>query len=306
MPPGLSAARVPIMSVKLNNGTEMPNVAFGFWEIPGDKCAEALKGAIEAGYRCLDFAAIYGNEANIGEALSEILASGKVKREELYIVSKLWASDWHQVEAACTKSLTELKLDYLDLYLVHSSVGVDTAAGLDAKRRKIRPKKPFHVLWQDMEALVKAGKTKSIGVSNWSCLQVADALNYATIPPAVNQLEIHPTYSSEALAQWCLSEGVAVMGYCTLGAGKPDLTLEPVVKAAARLNVSPAQVLMRWSLQKGYVPVTKSVNPERMRSNRALEFELSAEEVAALDGFDGGLAMKICNHAGEFGLPVYN
>eukprot|EP00928_Gymnodinium_smaydae_P020686 TRINITY_DN18001_c0_g1_i1.p1 TRINITY_DN18001_c0_g1~~TRINITY_DN18001_c0_g1_i1.p1 ORF type:complete len:295 (+),score=56.52 TRINITY_DN18001_c0_g1_i1:67-951(+) len=294
------------MSVKLNNGTLMPPVAFGFWEIPGDKCADALKGAIDAGYRCLDFAAIYGNESNIGEALSEILASGKVKREELYIVSKLWASDWDQVDAACTKSLKDLKLDYLDLYLVHSAVGVDVAAGLDAKRRKIRPKKPFHVLWQDMEALVKAGKTKSIGVSNWSCLQVADALNYATIPPAVNQLEIHPTYNSEELAQWCLSEGIVVMGYCTLGAGKPDLTLEPVKKPAARLGVSPGQVLMKWSVQKGYVPVTKSLKPERMKSNKSLDFQLTAEEMSALDGCDGGLSMKICNHAGEFGLPLYN
>jgi len=294
------------MSVKLNNGTTMPSVAFGFWEIPGDKCAQALKDAIDAGYRCLDFASIYGNEADIGVCLSEILASGKVKREDLYIVSKLWASDWHQVDAACAKSLKDLKLEYLDLYLVHSAVGVDKAAGLDAKKRKIRPKKPFHMLWKDMEALVASGKTKSIGVSNWSCLQVADALNYATIPPAVNQLEVHPTYGSEELAQWCLSEGLVVMGYCTLGAGKPDLTVKPVTAAAERLGVSPAQVLMKWSVQKGYVPVTKSLKPDRMKSNKTLDFELSAEEVKAMDACEGGLAMKVCNHAGEFGLPLYH
>jgi len=186
------------------------------------------------------------------------------------------------------------------------TVPEDVAAGLDAKGRKIRPKIPFHVLWKDMEGLVKSGKTKSIGVSNWSCLQVADALNYASIKPAVNQLEIHPTYSSEALAQWCLSEGVAVMGYCTLGSGKPDMTLEPVKKAAERLGVSPGQVLVKWSTQKGYVPITRSSNVERMKSNLALDFELSDEEMKALDSCDGGLAMKICDHAGEFGLPVYN
>merc|ERR1711920_840447 len=155
-------------------------------------------------------------------------ASGKVKREDLYIVSKLWASDWHQVEAACAKTLADLRLDYVDLYMVHSAVGEDRAAGLDAKKRKIRPRIPFHMLWKDMEALVKAGKTKSIGVSNWSCLQLADALNYAVIKPAVNQLEIHPTYSNEDLAQWCLSEGIAVMGY---------------------------------------IPVTRSLNPDRMKTN---------------------------------------
>lgn len=294
------------MSVKLNDGTSMPSVAFGFWNVPNDKAVEALKGAIDAGYRCLDCASIYGNQAKIGEGLEEIFASGKVKREDLYIVSKLWASDWHKVEAACAKTLADLRLDYVDLYMVHSAVGEDVAAGRDAKKRKIRPSIPFHMLWKDMEALVKAGKTKSLGVSNWSCLQLADALNYAVIKPAVNQLEIHVTYSNEALAQWCLSVDIAVMGYCTLGSGKPDLTLEPVTKAAKRLGVVAGQVLMKWSVQKGYIPVTKSLNPDRMKTNRALDFELSAEEIQALDACDGGLVMKICNHAGEFGLPMYN
>jgi len=294
------------MSVKLNDGTSMPTPAFGFWNIPADQCALALEGAIDAGYRCLDFAHIYGNEAAIGEALSKILASGKVKREELYIVSKLWATDWHQVVAACDKTLSALKLEYLNMYLVHTPVGVDQAAGLDAKRRKIRPRIPNYEMWANMEGLVKAGKTKSIGVSNWSTLQLADAFSYAKIPPAVNQLEIHPTYSSEKLAQWCLSVDIAVMGYCTLGPGKPDMTMACVTAAAERLSVSPAQVLMKWSTQKGYVPITKSVTAERIKSNRALEFELTAEEMKALDSCDGGLPMKVCNHEGEFGLPIYD
>jgi len=284
----------------------MPAVAFGFMDIPKEKCAEALNGAIDAGYRLLDFAEIYGNEAAIGEALTEVLSSGKVKRDELYIVGKLWASDWHKVEEACEKSLKNLNLEYLDLYLVHSPVGVDESAGLDAKGRKIRHKIPLHKLWQDMEGLVKSGKTKSIGVSNWSCLLVADALNYASIKPAVNQLEIHPTHGSEALAQWCLSEGLAVMGYCTLGSGKPDLTLDPVKKAAERLGVSPGQVIIKWSVQKGYVPVSRSSSAERMKSNITLDFELSEDEIKALDGCEGGVAMKICDHAGEFGLPLYD
>lgn len=294
------------MSVKLNSGHAMPSVAFGFWQIPGEKCAEVLEKAIEVGYRCLDFAAVYGNEVQIGKALAQIFASGKVKREDLFIVSKLWASDWHQVDAACSKTLQDLQLEYLDLYLVHTAVGVDAAAGVDGKLRKVRAKIPCHALWKDMEALVSSGKTRSIGVSNWSYLQISDALNYATILPAVNQLEIHPTYSNEALAQWCLSEDIAVMGYCTLGFGKPDLTLAPVMSASDRLRVTPAQVLMKWSIQKGYIAVTKTLSMDRMKTNLALEFELTAEEVSALDGCDGGLEMKICDHAGEFGLPLYN
>jgi len=292
--------------IELNSGHSMPLVAFGFWQVPGEKCAETLEKAIEAGYRCLDFAAVYGNEAQIGAALAQLISAGKVKREELFIVSKLWASDWHQVAAACSKSLQELQLEYLDLYLVHSAVGVDASAGLDSKRRKVRAKGPCHVLWKDMESLVSSGKVRSIGVSNWSSLQIADALNYAAILPAVNQLEIHPTYSCEALAQWCLSEGIVVMGYCTLGQGKPDLTLTPVTAASKRLGVTPAQVLIKWSLQKGYIPVAKSLNEDRMKTNLSLDFELTAEEVRALDGCDGGLDMKICDHAGEFGLPLYD
>merc|ERR1711963_1316324 len=111
--------------VTLNNGKRMPGAAFGFWQIPGDQCAEALEGAIASGYRCLDFAEIYGNEAEIGRALSKVMASGKIKREDLFIVGKLWATDWHRVAEACAKSLSNLQLDYLDLYLVHCPVGVD-------------------------------------------------------------------------------------------------------------------------------------------------------------------------------------
>jgi len=279
----------------------MPAIAFGFWQIAGEHCAEALEAAIDAGYRCLDCASIYGNEVQIGEALTKVLASGKVKREELFIVSKLWATDWHQVDAACSKTLKDLQLEYLDLYLVHSAVGVDTSSG-----QKKLAKIPCHTLWSDMESLAQSGKAKSIGVSNWSCLQVADALNYAKIPPAVNQLEIHPTYSNADLAQWCLSQGVAVMGYCTLGSGKPDMQLGAAEAPAKRLGVLAAQVLVKWSMQKGYVPVTKSVNKERMKSNLSLDFSLTNEEMQALDACDGGLVMKICNHAGEFGLPLYS
>merc|ERR1712194_1004641 len=109
-----------------------------------------MGGAIDAGYKTLDFAAVYGNEAAIGPILSKIFKSGKVKREDLYIVSKLWATDWHQVDKACAKTLSDLQLDYLDMYLVHMPVGIDRAAGLDAKRRKIRPRIANYEMWANM------------------------------------------------------------------------------------------------------------------------------------------------------------
>mmetsp|Transcript_93853 Transcript_93853/g.195784 ORF Transcript_93853/g.195784 Transcript_93853/m.195784 type:complete len:182 (+) Transcript_93853:98-643(+) len=143
------------MSVELNCGLKMPNIAFGFWQSPAAECAQALEAAIDAGYRCLDGASVYGNEADIGEALAKVLQSGKVKREELFIVSKLWADDWHQVEAACDKTLKDMQLDYLDLYLVHMPVGIDKPAGLDSLGRQQRSKVPTHVMWKEMEGLVK-------------------------------------------------------------------------------------------------------------------------------------------------------
>ena len=176
--------------------------------------------------------------------------------------------------------------------------------------RNIRPQIPLHVLWKDMEGLVKAGKTKAIGISNWSCLQIADCLNYAEIPPSVVQIEIHPTFNNEEVAQWCLSLGIAVMGYCTLGTSKPDLTLDPVTQPAKRLGVSPHQVIIKWSTLKGYCPINKVVPQPGdrgfMRANRTLDFELTTAEMAALDSLDGGLPMKVCNHAEEFGLPLYD
>ena len=176
------------MTIRLNNGASMPQTAFGFWELNADQCSIALERAIDEGYRLLDFASIYGNEAACGRALAKVLASGKIKREELFIVSKLWATDWHQVDKACRKSLVDLQLDYVDLYFVHSPVGYDEVAGQDSMGRNIRPSIPNHVLWRDMEALVTGGKARAIGVSNWSCLQIADCLNYAKIPPAVVQV----------------------------------------------------------------------------------------------------------------------
>lgn len=284
----------------------MPHMAFGFWELNDEECEIGLAGAIEEGYRLLDFAAVYGNEAACGRALAKVLAAGKVKREELFIVGKLWATDWHQVDVACTKSLKDLQLDYLDLYLVHSTVGVDEAAGLDSKGNVTRSKVPNHVLWGEMEKLVEAGLVESIGTSNWGILQLVDCLNYAKIPPSLNQMEMHPTYNRNEFAQWCLGEGIAVMGYCTLGTGKPDLTLDPVTKPAKRCGVSPHQVIIKWSIQKGYCPITKVLDRPLMKSNKTLNFELTAEEIDAIDACDGDLPMKIVNHAKEFNLPLYS
>ena len=341
------------MSLKL-----MPRVAFGCWELPAGQVEDVVYEAIKAGYRHIDSAEIYGNEVEVGKAFARAFAEKLVTRADLFICSKhgccwetfymfaccglvveiptellkfelllrfqrqprkLWATDWSQVRAACEKSIAALQCEYLDLYLIHTPIGFDTSAPKDANGKTARAKIPVYRVWADMESLVDAKLCHHIGVSNFSCLQIADIQTYAKHPIACNQLEIHPSYPNRALADWCLSQGVAVVCYCPLGAGKTrDIEL-PALKAAgagaekgAGAAASPALAALRWALDKNYHVITKSTNPERMKANLLADcdsWSLSPEHTAAIDAVAGtsmDMAFKICNHAEEFGLPLYH
>ncbi|CAJ1381834.1 unnamed protein product [Effrenium voratum] len=302
------------MSLKL-----MPRVAFGCWELPAGQVEDVVYEAIKAGYRHIDSAEIYGNEVEVGKAFARAFAEKLVTRADLFICSKLWATDWSQVRAACEKSIAALQCEYLDLYLIHTPIGFDTSAPKDANGKTARAKIPVYRVWADMESLVDAKLCRHIGVSNFSCLQIADIQTYAKHPIACNQLEIHPSYPNRALADWCLSQGVAVVCYCPLGAGKTrDIEL-PALKAAgagaekgAGAAASPALAALRWALDKNYHVITKSTNPERMKANLLADcdsWSLSPEHTAAIDAVAGtsmDMAFKICNHAEEFGLPLYH
>eukprot|EP00996_Jenningsia_fusiforme_P001976 NODE_2825_length_1112_cov_41.287865_g2589_i0.p1 GENE.NODE_2825_length_1112_cov_41.287865_g2589_i0~~NODE_2825_length_1112_cov_41.287865_g2589_i0.p1 ORF type:complete len:288 (+),score=61.95 NODE_2825_length_1112_cov_41.287865_g2589_i0:85-948(+) len=284
-------------TIKMNSSHEIPKLAFGTWQVDPKDVGTALKGAIEAGYRHIDCAHIYGNEEAVGAALADIFKSGVVKREDLFITSKLWATQWGDVAAACAKTLSDLQLEYLDLYLIHTACCLPTS----------KPTVPYHKVWAQMEDLVRAGKSKSIGVSNWSCLQILDLLAYATIPCSANQIEIHPSFPCAKLAKFLQERGIVVEAYCPLGFGRHDSQQPAVIAAAEKHSVTPQQVLLRWSFQKGYVAITKSVNPERLRSNIAItNFELTAEEMAAIDAVPADPQGKICDHATEFGAPLYD
>uniref|UniRef100_A0A7S3HWF1 NADP-dependent oxidoreductase domain-containing protein n=2 Tax=Choreotrichia TaxID=141411 RepID=A0A7S3HWF1_9SPIT len=279
----------------LNNGTKIPVIGLGTF-LMTDNPKEMVKRAIlEYGYRHIDTAMIYGNEELIGEALEEVMAAG-VPREELYITTKLWHSDYQNVEEACRTSLRKLKLEYIDLYLVH---WVRPCINWESENWEIT-NPPHHVIWSKMEALVDAGLTKSIGVSNCVMPMLADMLAYARIKPVVNQVEVHPYFQQKQCNKFHRKWGIYLQAYASIGSGhwqtRPGefMDLNPLTDAviteiAAAKGKSPAQVILAWHLQRETIPLVKTTKAERLGENMAsCDVSLTPEEVAKIDSMDKG------------------
>jgi aldehyde reductase len=312
------ANKVPL--IKLNNGKEIPAFGLGTWKSKPGEVTQAVKDAIDAGYRHIDCAYFYENEAEVGAALREKLAGGAVKREELFITSKLWPSFMRPdlVEPTLKESLKNLGLDYLDLYLIHWPAALQEGGAL-------LPKRPDHDVlsvfsnvdyvdtWKAMEDAAKKGLTKSIGVSNFSKRQLERVLEIATIKPVNNQIECHPYLNQTKLIAFCKSKDIAVTAYSPLGSpdrpwAKPDdpiLTEDPKVKAIAqKYKKSSAQVILRYLLQHGVIPIPKSVNKKRIAENiNIFDFELTSEDVAVFDTFDCN--GRVCWFVEAVGHPHY-
>ncbi|MDQ0223652.1 aldo/keto reductase [Streptococcus moroccensis] len=246
----------------LNNGIKMPMVGFGVFQIHDAKTTQiVVEEAIKTGYRLIDTAQVYGNEEAVGKAIK---ASG-VPREELFITTKLWISDFSYEAAkdAFNESLRKLDLDYIDLYLLHQPFGDIFGA------------------WRALEELYKEGKIKAIGVSNFKPDQLANLAAFNEVTPAVNQIELHVFNQKEDEQAYMLSKGVQTESWGAFAEGQFDVFNNPVLKEIAeKYSKTTAQVMLRWQLQRGIVSLSKSANPERVRQNFDIfDFELSAEDM---------------------------
>lgn len=262
---------IKVPKITLNNGVTMPQLGLGVWQIEdNDELQVAIKQALDSGYRAFDTAAVYGNEAGVGEALA---ASG-LPREELFVTTKLWNSDqgYDSALAAFDASLEKLQIEQLDLYLIHwpmPKVG------------------KFKDTWRAFERLYEEGRVRAIGVSNFNESHLSDLMESANIVPAVNQVELHPQLIQLPLREFCGEHDIRVESWSPLMHGGAVLEDE-VVTGIARVHYkTPAQVVLRWHIQHGLIVIPKSKTPERVAENiEIFDFELSDDDMRAIDGLN--------------------
>ncbi|TPX58440.1 hypothetical protein PhCBS80983_g03153 [Powellomyces hirtus] len=274
-----------IPTIKLNTGAHMPQVGLGTWQSEPGEVGQAVTAAIEAGYTHIDGAMCYQNEKEVGAALKKLFKDGKIKRENLFYTSKLW-NTFHRVDKVAegfNTTLSDLGLDYLDLFLVHwpySFQPGETLFPKDANDKIILDSTDIVETWKEMEKLVDAGKVKAIGVSNFDINALKHLLANCRIRPAVNQVELHPYLPQPALVNFCKKEGIAVTAYSPLGSGgEPSLIKdETITKIANAHGKDAGQILISWAVQRGTIVIPKSVKPSRIQSNLQI-IKLSDEEM---------------------------
>lgn len=298
----ISPESVP--QIRLYTGDTIPGIGlgtFGSDSIPHETVASTVKRAIISGYRHIDCASVYGNEKNIGNTLKEIFDEGIVKREDLWITSKVWNDKHGKVEESCRQTLTDLQLEYLDLYLVHWPFPNFHPPKCDVSTRNPDAKPYIHEdfmkTWQQMENLVNKGLVRNIGTSNMTIPKMKLLLRDCRIKPACNEMELHPHFQQPDLFDFCHTNNIQPIAYCPLGSpGRPDrdrtaddtVDLEdPVILSIAkRLNVSPAKVAIRWAVQRGQIPIPFSVNHFFENLEAAVDIRLTDDDMKAIAGID--------------------
>ncbi|KAM1811638.1 hypothetical protein ACFX12_028250 [Malus domestica] len=284
------------MAITLNSGFNMPVVGLGVWRMEGKEIRDLVLNALNLGYRHFDCAADYKNEPEVGEALAEAFSTGLVRREDIFITTKLWNSDHGHVVEACKDSLKKLRLDYLDLYLVHFPVATKhtgvgtTGSALDEDGvLEIDTTISLETTWHAMEELVSMGLVRSIGISNYDIFLTRDCLAYSEVKPAVNQIETHPYFQRESLVKFCQKHGICVTAHTPLGGavansewfGSVSCLDDPVLKnLAEKYKKTAAEVVLRWGIQRNTVVIPKTSKLERLKENfQVFDFELTKEDM---------------------------
>ncbi|KAG0229425.1 NAD(P)H-dependent D-xylose reductase (XR) [Actinomortierella wolfii] len=308
-------------SLTLASGSKMPLLGMGVWKVPKDITADTVYNAIKAGYRLIDGACDYGNEVQVGQGIKRAIAEGLIKREELFVTSKLW-NTYHakeHVPMACRRTLDDLGLDYIDLYLIHFPISLkyvpfEERYPPEWGNFEVDPV-PMHETWAAMEELVHKGWVKNIGVSNFTALLLMDVFSYCKIRPAVLHIEIHPYLNNNKMIEYAQKEGLAVQAYSSFGplsyleigvntGIKPLFEVELLQNIGQKHGKTPAQVILRWLVQKKVAVIPKSNNPKRVVENAQLfDFELTKEEMTAIDGLNVPLRL---NDPGVYAnIPIY-
>ncbi|XP_039965259.1 aldo-keto reductase family 1 member B1-like isoform X1 [Bactrocera tryoni] len=306
-------AEIPI--VKLRDGHVMPMFGLGTWGAASIKAERAVKHALKVGYRMIDCAHVYENEEAVGKAINRSIEKCIVKREELFVISKLWNTfhEPHLVMTGCRQSLCDLKLSYLNLYLIHWPMGYragDDLIPYDACGRVIGSRVDYIETWRAMEELVERRLTRSIGLSNFNKNQIERIWKIAKIKPVVNQVECHPYLNQKRLKAYLKKKGVVLVAYSPLGAparpwvkkDEPKVLDDNLIKTIAfNTGRTPAQVCIRYQIQRGNPVIPKSVTPSRIESNfDVANFELSDQEMKILDKLDRKLRFvtlsQLSNH----------
>ncbi|MDQ0993965.1 aldo/keto reductase [Streptomyces sp. V3I7] len=262
------SSKVP--PIILNNGVEMPQLGFGVWQVPDDEAERAVATALEAGYRSIDTAAIYGNEEGTGKAIA---ASG-LPREDVFVTTKLWNAEqgYDSTLRAFDASLDKLGLDHVDLYLIHWP--------LPAQDKYVDTYKALEKLYSD-------GRIRAIGVSNFLPEHLQRLISETSVIPAVNQIELHPQLQQRAAREFHAEQGIRTEAWSPLGSGKGLLEVPAIIAIAQKHNRTPAQVVLRWHVQEGNIVIPKSVTPSRIQENiDVFDFSLDTEDLAAISALN--------------------
>ncbi len=318
-----------VPTLKLSNGAKIPAVGLGMWKVDRPHAAGLVESAVEVGYRHFDCACDYGNELEVGQGLKSVLESGKCQREDLWITSKLW-NTYHaaeHVQPACEKTLRDLGLDYLDLYLIHFPIATKFVPFEDRYPPEwfydpdsATPKIEYvpvsiRETWEAMEKLVESGLVKNIGICNFNCQLLRELLTSAKIRPSVLQIESHPQLTQENLIRFCGDEDIAVTAFSPLGAesyyslnmaeANESVLRQPIVQEiAAETGKTPGQVVLRWGVQRGTSIVPKTSRVERLKENLAIfDFELTEEQMQNISALN---LNRRFNDPGQFAEAAFN